>query len=214
MHNPAAFWAPYPLTSIALDDPTFVRPIPRNSWGGASQALTALRAPRWMEHYGKPADLAHLMQQWVSAILRDKKFLQQLDPTIGAFTPDAGDYSPAALVFLDFTWRLSGVRRTGDLLEWNVRPPAPSIQSSYRLKLSATNVAELKYAVGQGELLLNNKVLYRTNSTVRLVTDLDGELKSAAGIAPEITNVVLRYGSGAKRKFSIQPNWQLTIKPL
>ena len=69
IHNPAAFWAPYPLPSIALNDPTFVRPIPRNSWGGASQALTALRATRWMEYYGKPGDLAHMMQQWVKAIL-------------------------------------------------------------------------------------------------------------------------------------------------
>src|ERR1017187_9960022 len=50
LHNPKAFWAPFPLSSIAMDDPTFVRPIPRNSWGGASQALTALRAPRWMAH--------------------------------------------------------------------------------------------------------------------------------------------------------------------
>ena len=33
IHNPKAFWAPYPLTSIAMDDPTFVRPIPRNSLG-------------------------------------------------------------------------------------------------------------------------------------------------------------------------------------
>ena len=48
VHNPAAFWAPYPFPSSALNEPTFVRPIPRNSWGGASQALTALRAPRWM----------------------------------------------------------------------------------------------------------------------------------------------------------------------
>jgi hypothetical protein len=46
LHNPRAFWAPYPLTSIAIDDPAFVRPVPRNSWGGPSQALTALRAPR------------------------------------------------------------------------------------------------------------------------------------------------------------------------
>jgi hypothetical protein len=62
VHNPRAFWAPYPFPSSALDEPTFVRPIPRNSWGGASQALTALRAPRWMEYYGKHAELAHLMK--------------------------------------------------------------------------------------------------------------------------------------------------------
>lgn len=109
MHNPKAFWATYPLTSIAEDDPAFVRPIPRNSWGGASQALTALRAPRWMAHYGKQAELHHLMTQWCEAIMREGAFRQQLDPETGVFTqPDPGGYSPAALVFLEFARRLGG----------------------------------------------------------------------------------------------------------
>jgi hypothetical protein len=108
IHNPKAFWAPYPLTSIAMDDPTFVRPIPRNSWGGASQALTALRAPRWMAHYGKQGALDELMRQWCKAIMRQNEFCQQVDPLTGDFThPDPGGYSPAALVFLDFARRLS-----------------------------------------------------------------------------------------------------------
>ncbi len=103
LHNPKAFWAPYPLSSIAQNDPTFVRPIPRNSWGGASQALTALRAPRWMAHYGKQAELNQLMMQWCQAILRHGEFRQQIDPQTGEFTlPDPGGYSPAALVFLLF----------------------------------------------------------------------------------------------------------------
>jgi len=59
--NPEGFWPPYPLPSIAVSDPTFVRDLPENSWGGASQALTALRAPRWFEHYGKSTDLKELM---------------------------------------------------------------------------------------------------------------------------------------------------------
>ena len=108
LHNPKAFWAPYPLSSIAMDDPAFVRPIPRNSWGGASQALTALRAPRWMAFYGKRAELTHMMDQWCSAIMRHTEFRQQMDPLTGDFTqPDPGGYSPAALVFLDFAHRLS-----------------------------------------------------------------------------------------------------------
>jgi hypothetical protein len=103
LHNPRAFWAPYPLSSIAQDDPSFVRPIPRNSWGGASQALTALRAPRWMAHYGKQAELEVLMRQWCRAILRHGEFRQQIDPQTGEFTqPDPGGYSPAALLFLSF----------------------------------------------------------------------------------------------------------------
>jgi hypothetical protein len=108
VHNPAAFWAPFPFPSSALNEPTFVRPIPRNSWGGASQALTALRAPRWMPHYGKQAELTHLMQQWCAAIMRHTEFRQQMDPLTGDFTqPDPGGYSPAALTFLDFARRLS-----------------------------------------------------------------------------------------------------------
>jgi hypothetical protein len=63
IRNPEAFWSPYPLPSIAMNDPLFDRGLPQNSWGGASQALTALRAPRWFEHYGKAEDLRHLMQR-------------------------------------------------------------------------------------------------------------------------------------------------------
>jgi Mannosylglycerate hydrolase MGH1-like glycoside hydrolase domain len=108
IHNPKAFWAPYPLTSIAMDDPAFVRPIPRNSWGGASQALTALRAPRWMPYYGKQTELNHMMTQWCEAIMRHTEFRQQMDPMTGDFTQaDPSGYSPAALVFLDYARRLS-----------------------------------------------------------------------------------------------------------
>ncbi|MBV9611716.1 MAG: alpha-L-rhamnosidase [Acidobacteriaceae bacterium] len=111
LHNPEAFWAEYPFPSSALNDPTFVRPIPRNSWGGASQALTALRAPRWMLYYGKQAEMKQLMQRWCEAIAREGEFRQQMDPQTGEFTrPDPGGYSPAALVFLDFARRLGLVK--------------------------------------------------------------------------------------------------------
>ncbi|HEY1799576.1 MAG TPA: alpha-L-rhamnosidase [Terriglobales bacterium] len=214
IHNPAAFWASYPLPSVAMDDPAFVRPIPRNSWGGASQALTALRAPRWMEHYGKPADLAHLMQQWVHAISRAGKFLQQMDPLNGKFTPDKGDYSPAALVFLDFTWRLAGARRDENGLEWNLRPNADGTSSSYRLRLPGGQSAELKYSgkPGVAECLLNGKFLFRSNNVVRLTTDRNGQLRGATGIAPEKTHVTLHTLNG-KRKFSIEPNSGMEFLP-
>ncbi len=212
IHNPQAFWATYPLSSIAQNDPNFVRPIPRNSWGGATQALTALRAPRWMEHYGKPADLAHLMQQWNKAILHIGKFLQQMDPVDGTFTNDTGDYSPAALVFLDFTWRLAGVRQVGDTLEWNVRPANPNIRSTYRLQVSPTVNAEIQYESGHAELSINQKKLYRTVNIVRLITDLNGRLKRAVGIAQQPTKTVLHQWLRRDLRFSIAPNETLNLK--
>jgi len=105
IRNANAFWTPYPLPSIAADDPQFVRELPENSWGGASQALTALRAPRWFEHYGKHDDLCHLMRQWVDALLRADGFMQQMNPWTGTFSTSQG-YSPAMCVFIDFVERL------------------------------------------------------------------------------------------------------------
>jgi hypothetical protein len=211
IHVPARFWPAFPLPSIALDDPAFVRPIPPNSWGGAAQALTAFRAPRWMEHYGKPADLAQLMQQWTAAILRAGKFLQQMDPLDGTFTAGPGDYSPAALVFFDFTWRLAGVRRVGDSLEWNVRPPAPGVQARYHLRLNSMRTAEMRYASGQGELFLNSKGLLRTSAIVRLITGLEGNFKSAVGVGSQTVTVRLKYASGRQQKLTIAPNQNLTL---
>ena len=213
IHNRDAFWAPYPFPSIALNDPAFVRPIPRNSWGGASQALTALRAPRWMEHYGKPADLAHLMQQWVEAIVREGKFLQQMDPFAGTFTPDAEGYSPAALAFVDFTWRLSGIRQTDDCLEWNIRPQNSDARASFGLRLKNGTTAEIRYASAEAEALLNGKRVIKTGATVRLMSTLQGRLLRAVGVASQSSVVVWRSNTGHERRFSIQPNETQILVP-
>ena len=207
IRSPQAFWAPYPLPSIALNDPGFVRPIPRNSWGGASQALTALRAPRWMEHYGKPADLAHLMQQWVYAILREGRFLQQMDPmTAGQFTEDAADYSPAALVLVDFTWRLAGVRQAGDRLEWNIRPPEAGVESRFELRVNPTLTARLEYTAAGARISINGKPVLQTAGVVRLITDFRGGLKNAAGIHSAPAKVSVEHVTGAKQWFAVKPN--------
>lgn len=213
IHNRDAFWAPYPLPSVALNDPAFVRPIPRNSWGGASQALTALRAPRWMEHYGKPADLAHLMQQWVEAIVREGKFLQQTDPSTGTFTPDAEGYSPAALVFVDFTWRLSGIRQTGDFLEWNIRPLNSDARASFHLRLKNGATAEIRYASGKAEALLKGRRVIKTGATVRLMSDLQGRMLRAVGVASQSSTVVWHNNPGHEHRFSIQPNETQILAP-
>lgn len=118
LHNPKAFWSPFPFPSIALDDPAFVRPIQLDSWCGASQALTALRAPRWMEYYGKHHELAQLMRQWVFAINasgeQEGNLCEQLDPVTGEYTPGSRNgYSPAALVYLSFVKRLNGTFPSG-----------------------------------------------------------------------------------------------------
>lgn len=210
IRNPASFWAPYPLPSIAMDDPAFVRPIPRNSWGGASQALTALRAPRWMEHYGKPADLARMMRQWVKAIVAAPEFLQQLDPATGQFTPDPGPYSPACLVMMDFCWRLYGVRRQGATLEWNCRLPegAASVHSAVG---TARGIAELKTSRKASELRLDGRAVLRVRGTVRVVTDAAGKPLKLVGTEPAVAEIGVRWPSGRTSSFRVPPDTAIPI---
>ncbi len=184
LHKPSAFWAPYPLPSIAMDDPAFVRPIPRNSWGGASQALTALRAPRWMEFYGKSAELAQMMQAWSDALIKDGTFRQQLDPETGIFT-DGGSkgYSPAALVLVDATWRLAGVREENGRLEWSVRPACAAADGArFVLKTNSGLMTEMRYDKGGADLLLAGRKFARVEGNGRLVTDLYGSAAELVGI--------------------------------
>jgi len=211
VHDPKAFWAAYPFPSVALNDPQFVRPIPRNSWGGAAQALTALRAPRWMEHYGKPAELAWLMQRWVEALVRAKgEFRQQMDPLTGDFSQvDPGGYSPAALVLLDFLWRLSGVREHGELVEWNVHPLDRPARFSRRV---GTATLELDYGGAQTELRIGGRRLARVSGVVRLLTTKTGELNAAIGIADSEQQVTVDVTGRLKRGFPIAPNQRVLLR--
>ena len=134
-----------------------------------------------------------------------------MDPLNGSFTMGEADYSPAALLFFDFTWRIAGVRKEGSNLQWNLRPLPSSARVTYTLKLSSSRTATLTYAAGLAHLAVNNRELCRTGSTVRLVTDDSGDLKHATGIADTSQNVLLRLGSGRKMKFAINPNETLHI---
>jgi hypothetical protein len=214
IHNTSAFWAPYPLPSVALDDPQFVRPIPRNSWGGASQALTALRAGRWFDYYHRPAEFGYMMNRWCEALQSDMTFRQQLDPLSGVVTKEnAPGYSPAALVMLDYTWRLAGVREDSDSMEWNVRPDHPAAQSAFfRMRTDAGHSAEIKYDGLGANLSLAGKLIGRIESGVaRLVTDSRGVARDLVGISEEPQKVVVRLADRPRREVTLLVNARVSL---
>jgi hypothetical protein len=210
--NPKAFWAPYPLPSIALNDPAFVRPIPRNSWGGATQALTALRAPRWMEHYGRSADMAHMMEQWTEAISRYGDFRQQMDPLTGDFTRiDSSGYSPAALVFFDYSQRLGGPRVEGEDLEWNVRPSTFAAGTRFVRTLKDKRIAEMIYLGTAVDFKLGGRHLLRAQGNVRLLTDMTGRITGAVGSSQAMQKVTLIAPSGKTHRLTLKPNQRVSF---
>lgn len=218
IRNPREFWTPYPFPSVAADDPEFDHTMPHDSWGGPSQVLTALRAPRWMEYYGKYADLTHVMLQWVRATLASPHFEQQLNPWTGAFSTGHA-YSPGMLLLVDFVARLYGVRDVGQLIEWNCRLPEGAKRSQYTLPtrhgtavLSAQELTEAQQTPtrtakgASSELTLGGKKLLTVRGYVRVIADEMGKLLELVGTEPSTQNVVLNFPEGYQRSFELRPD--------
>jgi len=184
-----------------------VRPIPVNSWGGASQALTALRAGRWMDHYGRSAEFAQMMDAWGRALIADTRFRQQMDPMTGRFTVEGEpNYSPAALVMMDYTWRLGGVTEEADALFWNVRPShACADQARFSVKTDAGLTAEMRYDGHGADLRLAGKAVARIEGAARLVTGKDGKPRGLTGICERPQDVVLKT-QGRRHHFRLMGN--------
>ena len=109
MKDSKEFWTPYPFPSMSISDPHSIQDRPGNSWGFYSQGLTALRAMRWMDYYGKSDDLETLMRAWVSAFVKseDMKFSQELHPITGKLSKSSEWYSSSMLFYLHSVKRLN-----------------------------------------------------------------------------------------------------------
>ncbi len=214
LHNPRAFWAPLPLPSVALDDALFVRPIPANSWGGAAQALTALRTPRWFDHYGRSAAHAQLMHRWCEALRQDGTFRQQADPLNGRFSDNgAPGYSPAALVMIDFTWRLAGVCESGRQLNWHIRPGHPASKGAqFTLRTDTKHRAQMVYDVHGADLRLDGRWLGRIEGgAARLVTGESGQLLSLVSIEERAQQLRLMRPDRPIRPLRLDPEARISL---
>jgi hypothetical protein len=215
LHNPQAFWAPLPLPSVALDDPQFVRPIPSNSWGGAAQALTALRTGRWFDHYGKATAHAQLMHSWCQALQQDQNtFRQQADPLTARFTDGAPPgYSPAALVMIDFTWRLAGICEFGRQLNWNIRPGHAAARGArFSLRTDMQHRAQLTYDAQGADLNLDGHWIARVDGgAARLVTGESGQLLSLVSIDQRAQTLRLSTRDRPVRQLRLDPDARISL---
>ena len=81
--NPAEFWTPFPLPSVAASDPLF-RNAPENNWSGQPEGLTYQRAILALERYGYHSLVTLLGRKLIDAVDRSGlRFTQQFDPFTG-----------------------------------------------------------------------------------------------------------------------------------
>ena len=211
--NTRKFFARYPFTSIALDDPRFDPAFDYNSWSGPSNFLSIIRAPNAFEAHHRHVELTWVLYPIVSALFRAPRFAQTLSP----FTGNAGytdTYSPSILCLLDFIDRLSGIMPRPDGSLWftglvpyqlehrDVQNETAYARSIGGVAFELVNTAETTIAYRDGH------ELFSAPKGVRVVTDRTGKIMSVIGMSVAPVQGTLRTSTG-EFEFGAAANQQL-----
>ncbi|WP_199731652.1 MGH1-like glycoside hydrolase domain-containing protein [Cohnella endophytica] len=187
--NSRKFFSKYPFTSIAMDDPRFDPFTSYNTWGGAVNFLSLIRAPHAFERHGRHVELTWVLQPIVSAMSRMERFGQCLSPWTGeeGYTET---YSPAILGVLDYIERLCGIVPTPEDELWFTGLLPQTLDHGAKL---ADETAYARRVDGIEYELHNTReecAIYRDGRLlcgfpygVRVVTDRSGTLTKLVGMS-------------------------------
>lgn len=212
--NSRKFFAKFPLTSIALDDPRFDPNFGQNSWDGPTNFLTLIRTPHAFEHHGHHVELSWIMQPTLSALFAADRFPQTLNPFTGAagFTEK---YSPSILCLLDYVERLSGIlpRPEGDLWFTSLLPKPATHRYEQWETAYARSVDGVEFesvnTPESSEVYRDGDRLGSFPSGIRVVTDRSGSLLGIVGLTSRTVSGEIEW-EGVSRRFEIGPNERQT----
>jgi hypothetical protein len=214
--NTRKFFAKYPFTSIALDEPRFSHAFDINSWAGPTNFLSLIRAPHAFEPHHRHVELSWAMQPALSALAGAQRFAQTLDPFTGreGFTEM---YSPAILCLLDFIERLAGILPRPDGAVWftGLTPQ----QMTHRDAVHETAYAraidgvrfELVNTASESTAFRDGELLYQAPRGVRVITGRDGEIHGLIGMSVRGIEGVLRT-TGGDLPFRAEANEELALR--
>jgi len=208
--NPASFWTPVPLVSIAINEPLFHNGL-RNNWSGQPQGLTWQRAIDALERYGRFAEVTRLGHAFLPVLIRNgNKFTQQLDPFTGAPSGQTDDgYGPMMLAALETISRMHGIHLAvaDGKVWWSAVDPTDFTTTQHWGEREFRLVSK----DGMLDASIGGKSIFTITAGTRVITSLDGTPLALVGITPEIKQVTLTLG-GASRTITIRPNEVLDLK--
>ena len=172
--NPAEFWTPMPLPSVAVNDPLF-RNVTTNDWSGQPEALTYQRAIQALENYGYYPLIPQLGRRFFAAIGPECRFVQQYDPFTGkpsavCLEGEQDAYGPAMLSVMEYAACMFGVRRFGDSLVWGT---VSGSRCSYEQQMGEHRW-RIENSGSGAEASVDGKPAFRAGPDLRIVTDLAG----------------------------------------
>jgi len=192
--NPAEFWTPFPLPSVAANDPAF-RNAPENNWSGQPEGLTYQRAILALENYGYHRLVTCLGEKLIRSIAENGcRFTQQFDPFTGKpslvhavthqpVTEESGEpiqdaYGPTMLACLEYIAHHYGIHpHLGNV--WF------SLGSGAACAYDAVFYGHHYQILNDGakaEIRVDGKPLGAWDCGVRLITDPTGRVQCAVPI--------------------------------
>ncbi len=216
--NSRKFFPRYPFTSIAMDDPRFDPSSGYNTWGGATNVLSILRAPAAFEAHGRQVELSYALRPALLACSRMTRFGQCLSPWTGEEGYSEG-YSPALLLALDAVERLMGILpRPGGELWFTALPPVGGAgadlgRSAYS-RLVDGKLVEFECGPEGARAFSDGKPLFSCPRGVRVVADRAGRPLALVGMVDRRVEGALRLGgaSGAGLRFAALGNEVLRVR--
>ncbi|MBL4812189.1 MAG: hypothetical protein JKX69_07510 [Rhodobacteraceae bacterium] len=214
--NTRKFFARYPFTSIALDDPRFDHTFGQNSWSGPTNFLTIIRAAHAFEHHGRHVEMTWVMQPILSALFKAKEFAQTISPHTG----EAGYtsvYAPTILCLLDFIERLCGIlpRPEGTLWFTGLVPVPVEHRDATRQTGYGRSVDDHRFEMinetGTCTVLRDGAPLFSLPLGVRVITDRSGAVEALVGMSVSTVAGIFETG-GAALPFTIGPNEVLKLQ--
>lgn len=187
--NTSKFFAKYPFTSVAMDDPRFDPFSSYNTWAGTSNFLSLIRTPHAFEHHHRYVELTWVLNPIITALAQMTRFAQTVSPWTGkeGYTES---YSPALLCLLDFVERLSGIlpRPNGELWFTSL---VPYPQDHGEVMAAETGYSRIVDGVifefvttREGSTVYRNGGAYlKIPFGTRAVTDRKGQLKAIIGMS-------------------------------
>ncbi len=128
------------------------------------------------------------MRQWITALLsayvRGQRWLQQMNPWTGVFTEAQQSYSPAMLVMLDFTARLHGVRRQGEMVTWNCQLPTSATFNQYTLEDNQGRF-QLTNDHGTTSLRRDDRTWLTVTGECHITSDISGKVISVTPLSDQ-----------------------------
>lgn len=224
--NENEFWTPYPLPSIAINDPYFhydsalsncaerlrevgftSHDIDNNSWSGPTNGLTYQRSIRALLNYDHHAEEIMVGERVLDLVKKNRVFVQNNNPLTGAYSKSSENgYGPTMLAVLEFISLMCGVNAVKDEIFWSAYGKN---EFEYTQRFGDDSYTLLKKD-GKTEAFINGKLVFEAVGDFRIKTDMNGKLISIYGINPKASSLKLTY-NGTDYEYEILPNEELSI---